>query len=110
MDGLPTKSAQAYRPSSVDTVRLNFDYTLKPTMLLHMWRALCTTCWTVSAKVDVQGIFGIKNAYNDPIPHISYSATWGGFSPTMGNGMSGELTNIKPTGNISLNWIREPQL
>ena len=111
LDGLPTEiSASVPTKFPSHTVRLNFDYTLKPTMLLHMGAGFMHNVLDQSpAKVDVQGIFGIANAYNE-FPTFSagqlYSATWGGFSPSMGNGMSGELTNIKPTGNVSLNWIR----
>ena len=111
MDGMPTEvtaSVPTRFPSH--TVRINFDYTLKPTMLLHMGAGFMHNVLDQSPpKVDVRGIFGIANAYNEfPTFYAGQlsTGTWGGFSQQLGNGMSGEVTNIKPTGNISLNWLR----
>jgi hypothetical protein len=110
-DGIPTEII-ARVPTSFPshTVRLNFDYTVKPTMLLHLGAGMMhNTLSQDPPKVDVQGIFGIKNAF-DEFPTFSAgqlaSGTYGGFSPALGNGMSGRLLNIKPTFNIGRNWIR----
>ena len=110
-DGLPieiTGGVPTHFPST--TIRINFDYTLRPTMLLHLGAGVMHNVLNQDPpKVDVQGIFGIKNAY-DEFPTFSTgtlsSATYGGFSQMLGPNMSGQLDNYKPTANASLNWIK----
>jgi hypothetical protein len=110
-DGMPTQITAAVPtnfPST--TIRINFDYTLKPTMLMHLGvGTMHNVLNQTPPKVDVRGIFGIANAF-DEFPTFSAatmsSGTWGGFSPMLGNSMSGQLDNWKPTANISLNWIK----
>jgi hypothetical protein len=110
-DGMPIEISAAVPtrfPST--TVRINFDYTLNPTMLLHLGAGMMHNQLNQDpAKVDVEGIFKIANAF-DEFPTFSAgqlsTTTYGGFSAALGNGMSGQLTNIKPTFNASLNWVR----
>jgi hypothetical protein len=90
------------------TARLNLDYTLKPTMLLHIGVGLMhNNMHQLSPQgVDTKATFGI-NTQAKGFPYIAgFANNYGGFSMPMGSIMNAQLQNIKPTANPSLTWIK----
>jgi hypothetical protein len=96
-------------PTSIvaHTIRLNFDQTLTPTLLLHLGAGLLHTVQDqpVPPFDPVQEI-GLRGTYSQLFPSFqSLSGAQGG-GPAMGIGAQSHLLNTKPTGNISLTWVR----
>ena len=97
-------------PSAIvsDTVRVNFDQTLSPTLLLHFGAGLLDTLvgQPVGAYNPMTGI-GLTGTYSDLFPSIQgLSAPQGGMA-NMGAGSQVDITNLKPTANTSLTWVRD---
>src|SRR5665213_1503676 len=97
-------------PSAIvsDTVRVNFDQTLSPTLLLHFGAGLLDTLvgQPVGSYNPVTGI-GLTGTYTDLFPSIQgLSAPQGGMA-NMGSGSQVDITNLKPTANASLTWVRD---
>jgi len=89
------------------TVRINFDQTLTPTLLLHFGAGLLDT--TVDQPVGsynpVSGI-GLTGTYTDLFPAVQgLSAAQGGVA-NLGPGSQVNINNLKPTANTSLTWVR----
>ncbi|HLI84622.1 MAG TPA: carboxypeptidase-like regulatory domain-containing protein [Bryobacteraceae bacterium] len=98
------------------TIRLNFDETLTPTMLLHFGAGLIdlhdnnpTPAFNPASQL------GLRGTYTDLFPSLQglcpAGATPGscggqGGMAGMGPGSTARLTNYKPTGNTSLTWVR----
>jgi hypothetical protein len=93
------------------TVRLNFDYTLRPTMLLHLGAGLVKTTDSILNDLvayDVPGKLGIPGT-NAPniMPYFQLlSNGYGGLSGTMGANSAATYLNYKPTANASLTWVK----
>lgn len=121
-DGMPFPITSTRGSDIVNhTVRLNFDYTLSPTILLHFGAGLV---YTVSRdqvrEFDVaslgndgkglQGTGGGQFMYttntNNLIPTGSQAAQAGGYSLQIGPGTNSTLINQKPAGSVSLSWVR----
>ncbi len=108
-DGLP-KPITATMPikNVAQTVRINFDYTIGSSMMLHLGAGL------------IQNILDYQNGGKTPqtdlkipggddaTPLISglFSGAYGGYSPMMGAVMQSRFANLKPTANPSLSWIK----
>ena len=103
------------------TVRINFDYTVTPTLLFHFGAGLIHTSHPQSAPNYDQAanhLFPQGVAYRVPyFPYIAgmYSAIGGGWSgggpfPTTNTGVAFTLSpfakDIKPTFNTNLTWVR----
>ncbi len=89
-----------------NTVRLNFDQTLTPTLLLHFGAGLLDTLVQQigAAYNPVEGI-GLTGTYTDLFPSIGgLSAAQGGVSGMGGGGA--RLENLKPTGSTNITWVR----
>jgi hypothetical protein len=104
-------------PSDIvaNTIRLNFDQTLTPTLLLHFGAGLI---YTVDNQPEpefdpVQGV-GLKGTFTNLFPSLqglcvsAGPAGCGGQGgmANMGPGAIARIVNSKPTGNISLTWVR----
>lgn len=108
-DGLPSQiSANVPTEFKSHTVRINLDYTLSPTMLLHLGVGMMHndnnqfatgTNPTRDLKIPNEGIA-------NPYIYGENSSAYGGFSPTIGAVVNARLVNIKPTANPSFNWIK----
>ncbi len=88
------------------TIRVNFDQTLTPTLLLHFGGGLLDTFvgQPVGSYNPVTGI-GLTGTYSDMFPSIQgLSAAQGGMA-NMGPGSQVDITNLKPTSNASLTWV-----
>jgi hypothetical protein len=108
-DGLPIDITAGVPNTFLShTVRLNLDYTLRPTMLLHIGTGLMVNRMRQLAPqgVDTKATFHI-NTQAKGFPYIGgFASSFGGFSPTMGSVMNSQLDNLKPTANPNLTWIR----
>jgi hypothetical protein len=89
------------------TIRLNFDQTLTPTLLLHMGAGLIYNLDNVEAGAydPVAGI-GLKGTYTNIFPSLQGLSAAQGGSASMGPGSIAKLWNTKPTANTSLTWVR----
>jgi hypothetical protein len=89
------------------TIRLNFDQTLTPTLLLHFGAGLVYNLdQIVAGSYDVQGQLGLKGTYTNIFPFMSgLTANQGGMA-SMGPGSIANVYNTKPTANTSLTWVR----
>ncbi len=93
---------------AAQTIRLNFDQTLAPTVLLHFGAGLLDTHLNQpdAAFNPVQQL-GLKGTNSNLFPVIGgLSAAQGGVSAGMGPGNALFLVNYKPTGNTSITWVR----
>ena len=90
-----------------NTVRLNFDQTLTPTLLLHLGVGLVDTADNVIATAydPVSGI-GLKGTYTNAFPSLQGLSAAQGGTANMGPGSIAKLQNYKPTANASLTWVR----
>jgi hypothetical protein len=96
-------------PSHVvaNTVRLNFDQTLTPTLLLHLGAGLIdlNDNEPVASYNPVAGI-GLTGTYTNLFPSLGgLTAAQGGMAG-MGPGVAADIVNTKPTANASLTWVR----
>ncbi|MBZ5673372.1 MAG: TonB-dependent receptor [Acidobacteriia bacterium] len=90
------------------TVRLNFDQTVTPTLLLHLGAGLIYNGVNqpVAPYDPVAGI-GLTGTYANLFPSIQgLNQAQGGMSANMGPGAKVNLVNTKPTANASLTWVR----
>ena len=92
------------------TVRVNYDQTVTPTMLLHLGAGLLHTSQPNRTPVFDQSTFGWKGnfAASSLFPWLSIGsdASRGGFGYVMGIFNPYEyIKDIKPTGNASLTWV-----
>ena len=96
------------------TVRVNFDDTLTPTLLLHVGAGLLYTSFPLHTP-DYDQAANHLFPQGSPFPahyfpYMSgiYSGFGGGFSPTIGNNLyegSAEY-DVKPTFNVSATWVK----
>ena len=90
------------------TIRLNFDQTVTPTLLLHLGAGLIYNGikQPVAPYDPVAGI-GLTGTYAKLFPSIQgLNQAQGGMSANMGPGAKVNLVNTKPTANASLTWVR----
>ncbi len=113
-DGLPfpITSARGY-DSVTNTTRVNFDYTLKPTMLLHLgvgllYRELPGSGGRAGKAFHPSSI-GLKGQNDDNVmPTIAgLSNAQGGYSTGIGPFTLINIVNPKPTANASLTWVKQ---
>jgi hypothetical protein len=97
-------------PSNVTahTIRISADYTITPTMLLHLGVGLLHNYLDqIPGRYDVQSNLGLRGTYIDAFPSLqSMSLTNGGGLSNLGPGSSTQLLNTKPTATASLTWVR----
>ncbi len=95
-------------PSNIvaNTIRLNFDQTITPTLLLHLGVGLIdlNDNQPVAAYNPVTGI-GLKGTYANFFPALQGLTSAQGGMANMGPGTVADITNTKPTANTSLTWV-----
>lgn len=102
------------------TARINFDYTISPTLLLHIGTGLLDTDYLekvppLGTQYDVLGYFGLKGTGTTQVfPTIAAmplstgtSAAFGGYEQQIGPSTQIEIDNLKPTSNASLTWVKK---
>ena len=89
------------------TVRLNFDQTLTPTLLLHLGAGLIdlNDNEPVPAYNPAAGI-GLTGTYTNLFPFLAGLTSAQGGMANMGPGAIADIVNTKPTANASLTWVR----
>lgn len=107
-NGLPGVINGTPTVNTAETVRLNFDQTITPTLLLHIGVGMLYPIQTQTPPaVNPVTDLGLTGTHANLFPYIetiSNSATGGG--PTLGPGNAVVLYYTKPTGNASLTWVR----
>jgi hypothetical protein len=113
-DGLPYPITTSIpTTTTAQTVRINFDQTIRPTLLLHVGAGLLYTTQNMTASFDPSKI-GFKGSNTDLFPLLSTlpaggltagPPTQGGMSP-IGTGSKANLQYPKPTFTASLTWVR----
>jgi hypothetical protein len=90
------------------TIRVNFDETLTPTLLLHFGAGLLDHHLNQqNPAYDPASQLGLTGTGTNLFPVINgLSAAQGGVSAGMGPGNALFLVYYKPTGNVSLTWVR----
>ena len=95
------------------TIRLNFDQTLSPTLLLHLGAGVQLynnpdTAPPVSTSFDAAGILGLKGAPGTGFPRIGVLGgdTFGGLTLPIGATSRGLFVMAKPTG-VPASWVHE---
>ncbi len=89
-----------------DTIRISTDYTFTPTTLLHLGAGY------VHLKSDPQvprfdnAKIGFKGTNADIFPYFSVLSSAQGGMANFGPPSNFRIENLKPTGNVSLNWVR----
>jgi hypothetical protein len=108
-DGMPAPITSAQPREIVsNTVRINYDHTVSPTMLLHLGAGLVQTVDALLIpSYDPLGQLGLKGTNADAFPYLqTMSNGFGGFSGTMGPGSNARYVNLKPTANVSFTWVK----
>src|SRR6185369_6776379 len=114
-DGLPFPITSTNGRDVVTyTDRLNFDYTLKPTLLLHLGAGLLDTDYlevvgALGSLYDVQNYFGLKGTGTTQLMWTTNSLSnlaFGGYGQRVGPSTQIDIRNLKPTANASLTWVK----
>ena len=112
-DGFPYPITTGVPTTTIaHTIRLNFDDTLRPTMLLHLGAGIIYTNQTTTSSYDPAGI-GLKGTNSDLFPLMATLAggTLAGGPPAQGGlsaigpGTVANLQTPKPTATASLTWV-----
>jgi hypothetical protein len=113
-DGLPYPITTSIpTTTTAHTIRINLDYTIRPTLLFHTGAGLLYATQTTTASFDPASI-GLKGTNANLFPLMSTLPTTGltasppsqgGLSP-IGTGSIANLQNPKPTATASLTWVR----
>ena len=114
-DGMPEVLSVARNQTiRSQTVRLNLDQTLTPTVLLHLGAGVLyyhnpDTSPVVSTGFDSAGQLGIIGAPGTGFPRIGVlgSDTYGGMTMTLGPTNRGLYVSVKPTGVAQISWVHE---
>src|SRR5262249_16353029 len=103
----PIRTSQPRKADS-HTIRLNFDQTSTPTLLLHLGAGLLDTRITHhSDRFNSVQQLGLKGTNSTLFPVIQgLTNAQGGLASNMGPGNQIHLTYRKPTGQTSLTWVR----
>jgi hypothetical protein len=89
------------------TIRINFDQTVKPTLLLHLGAGLVHNLVNQPVgEFDPVAGLGLRGTYANLFPALQgLNQAQGGMSVNMGPGAQVRLYNDKPTANASLTWV-----
>jgi len=110
-NGLPRVLGNADTDNTNHTTRVNYDQTVRPTLLLHVGIGYFQTRQPHLAPAFDQNTIGLKGYYaNQIFPDIAgvFSAQqggFGGFGATLGATFSAVAYEEKPTANTSLTWV-----
>ena len=112
-DGLPVPLSQVrYLPTRTDTVRLNYDQPVTPTLLIHAGFGFMRHVNSIrdfeGEDYDVIAGIGLKGAvFGKGFPYISglFSPTGGGMSLAFGGTGYSPIIGNKPTAVLSATWI-----
>jgi hypothetical protein len=90
----------------VDTIRINFDYTLTPTLLLHVGAGYLYNQSDPEVPRFDNSKIGFAGTNADLFPFFSVLSVAQGGVENLGPPSDFLIKNLKPTGNIALTWVR----
>ena len=106
-NGLPGAINGTPTTNTAHTIRLNFDETLSPTLLLHIGAGLLNPTQSQTPPVvDPLALLGFKGSNAPLFPVIQTISGAQGGGPNLGPGNAVVLNYTKPTGTASLTWVR----
>jgi hypothetical protein len=89
------------------TVRLNFDRTMTPALLLHVGAGiLYPVIDQTPTPYDPVKELGLKGTYTNLFPTIRSISQVQGGGPNLGPGTVARIDYTKPTANASVTWVR----
>jgi opacity protein-like surface antigen len=89
-----------------DTYRVNFDYTVTPTLLLHIGAGYLYSRSDPDVPRFDNSKIGFKGTNTDLFPYFSVLSQAQGGMTNFGPPSDFRIKNLKPTGTISLTWVR----
>jgi hypothetical protein len=113
-DGLaPPITAKRLGGSTTPTVRLNYDYSVTPTMMLHLGAGVVREHVPDQAvpgvyDFDQVGVLGLTGALTSGFPRITglSAGNFGGMSLGIGPTNANQYYAVKPTAVASLTWVK----
>lgn len=97
-------------PREAHTVRINYDQTLTPTMILHLGAGYIHEYWAQTQPEFDPDSIGLKGTYINQFPIVgglsSRYGGIGGFFGSMGANALYDLYSEKPTANANLTWVK----
>ena len=89
-----------------DTYRVNFDYTVTPTLLLHIGAGYVYSRSDPGVPRFDNSKIGFKGTNTDLFPYFSVLMQAQGGMTNFGPPSDFRIKNLKPTGTVSLTWVR----
>jgi hypothetical protein len=89
-----------------DTYRVNVDYTVRPTILLHVGAGYVFNRQDPQVPRFDNNKIGFKGTNTDLFPYFSVLSGAQGGMTNFGPPSDFRIKNLKPTGNASLTWVR----
>ncbi len=117
-DGISSKiSSRNDTNVNYQTFRLSFDYSMSPTMLLHLGAGHQGNWWPLIPYYSINQLkeLGLPGSYAPYFPSIGatglpngslFNSTTGGFQRQMGTNTANQGNLVKPTANASLTWVK----
>jgi len=90
---------------TADTIRVNFDYTMTPTLLLHVGAGYVHTQSDPQVPRFDNTKIGFRGTNADLFPFFSVLSVAQGGMANMGPPSDFRIQNLKPTGNVSVTWV-----
>ena len=114
VDGLgPPLTSKRLGSARIPTIRINWDYTLTPTMILHLGAGhvrehIPDTAVPGVVDFDQVKVLGLTGAVGPGFPRITglSQGSFGGVGIGIGQTNADDYFTIKPTGVASVTWIR----
>jgi hypothetical protein len=107
-NGFPFPISSVPQSTTAHTIRISFDQTLTPTLLLHLGAGLLYNVLnqTVGDYDPVQQL-GLKGTNVNLFPSIQgLLGAQGGLSQNLGPGTEARISNTQPTQVASITWVR----
>ena len=97
-------------PREAHTIRINYDHTLAPTMILHLGAGYIHEYWGQTQPEFDPASIGLQGTYINHFPIVGGLSTRyggiGGFFGAMGANALYDLNSEKPTANASFTWVK----
>ena len=105
--GLPQPiSSSVGQHVKADTIRISFDYTVTPTTLVHLGAGYVHVLTDPQVPRFDNAKIGFKGTNTDLFPYFSVLSVAQGGMANFGPPSNFRIENLKPTGNVSLTWVR----
>ena len=91
---------------SAKTVRLNLDYIITPTLLLHFGGGVIRATSTPNVGAFDNSTIGLKGTNYNEFPYFSALSGAQGGMANFGTAGNSNSESVKPTSTVSLTWVR----